>query len=163
MAKSAGSKSTGIFEEREKKVYVEPYSLKNKTFYTMAEGYLIMSPDSFNALQKQRSKNIEIFTIARASAALAAKRVCEFLPNLHQNILCESEYRIEPLEDSYTLRVCAILQSNLRLPELEALNAVTVGLLALYEQCRCLDTSMVLNGIRVLESAEHSVAAWIKE
>lgn len=163
MGKSVGTKAANIFEGGDKKLFTEPFSFKNKTFYTMAEGYLIMSPDPFNALQKQKSKTIEIFTIARASAALAAKRVCEFLPNLPQNILCESEYRIEPLEDSYTLRVCAILQSNIRLPELEALNAVTIGLLALYEQCRCLDTSMVLNGIRVLESAEHSIAAWIKE
>lgn len=156
-------KFTGIFDEGEKKLFTEPLSLKNKTFYTMAEGYLVMSPDSFNALQKQKNKTVVLFTVARASAALAAKRVCEFLPHLPQNILSECEYRIEPLPDSYALRVCAILQSNLRLPELEALNAVTVGLLALYEQCRDLDLSMVLNGIRILESTEQNVAAWIKE
>jgi cyclic pyranopterin phosphate synthase len=119
-----------------------------------AEGALVMAPATFEALRANRTPKGDPLVVAQIAGTMAAKRTSELIPLCHPLALSQVDVRLELDESLPGVRVTATTRVEGRTGvEMEALTAVSVALLTLYDMLKALDRGMVLEGIRVTGKA----------
>jgi cyclic pyranopterin phosphate synthase len=93
-----------------------------------------------------------VIAVARIAGIMAAKRTHELIPLCHPLALTKVAVEIEPDEDLPGLRVTGFAKLDGRTGvEMEALTAVSVACLTIYDMAKAVDRSMEITGIRLLE------------
>ena len=126
-----------------------------------AEGCIDMQPATFELIAAGRAKKGDVIAVARIAAIQGAKRTAELVPLCHPLPITRVAVDFE-LEPS-TSRVRCIAQVEtvgVTGVEMEALTAVQVGLLTVYDMCKAADRGMVMHGIRVLEKRGGKSGDW---
>ena len=128
---------------------------KAVTFRTAtAEGRIEMAQDTLNLIQDGQAKKGDVIATARIAGIMAAKRTHELIPLCHQLALSKVAVDFEELSDAVGLRVTgAVRVTGQTGVEMEALTAVSVACLTLYDMLKAADRSMVISGIRLLEKS----------
>ena len=116
-----------------------------------AEGVIRMAPAVLQLVLEGRAPKGDVLAVARVAAIQAAKRTWELVPLCHPIALTGLSVEIAPLADGHGLR----LQASARTVgptgvEMEALTAVQVGLLTLYDMLKSADPAMTIEGVRLL-------------
>ena len=117
-----------------------------------AAGYIRMQPPTLEMVASGTSKKGDVLGVARIAAIQAAKRTSDLIPLCHPIAL--SAVNVEFLLDHEGSRVeCrATVECTGRTGvEMEALTAVQVGLLTIYDMCKAVDRGMTMESIRVVE------------
>lgn len=117
-----------------------------------AEGHIAMLPATLQLIAGGSAKKGDVIGIARIAAIQAAKRTAELIPLCHPLPLTRvaAEFEIDATASRVTLRVTAETLGPTGV-EMEALTAVQVGLLTVYDMCKAVDRGMVIGGVRLLE------------
>jgi len=122
-----------------------------------AEGRVYMQPETLKMIVEGRHKKGDVFATCRIAGIMAAKRCAELIPLCHSlNLTCVS-LEIEPvLRENESDQAYVLLSSTCKLDaktgvEMEALTAVSVACLTLYDMCKAVDKNMEISGIRLLE------------
>ena len=118
----------------------------------VASGSIRMQPETLALVQSGTAKKGDVLGVARIAAIQAAKRAAELIPLCHPVPL--TSVAVEFAVDGPGARIeCrATVECTARTGvEMEALTAVQVGLLTIYDMCKAVDRGMVMGGIRVLE------------
>jgi cyclic pyranopterin phosphate synthase len=103
----------------------------------------------------------DVLAVARVAAIQAAKRTWELIPLCHPIALTGLEVRIEPSADGRGLRLEASARTTGATGvEMEALTAVQVGLLTLYDMVKSADPAMTIGPVRLLEKTGGRHGAW---
>jgi cyclic pyranopterin phosphate synthase len=129
--------------------------------HAVAEGFLSMQPEVLRLVLEGRAAKGDVLAVARVAAIQAAKRTWELIPLCHPIALTGLEVAIEPAADGSGLR----LEASARClgptgVEMEALTAVQVGLLTLYDMVKSADPAMTIGPVRLLRKEGGRSGSW---
>jgi len=123
----------------------------------VAEGYVVLLPATLRAIADQTVPKGEVFGTARIAGIMAAKRCGELIPLCHplpvESVEVHFDVReLEPAEDGpVRLGIKAIARiAGKTGVEMEALTAVSVAALTIYDMCKAIDKTMTIEGIRLV-------------
>lgn len=117
-----------------------------------AEGRVVMASETLDAILKGDAKKGDVIGTARLAGIMAAKRTHELIPLCHPLLLTGIKVDIVPEETAPGLRVKARVRvSGQTGVEMEALTAVSVACLTIYDMAKALDREMRIEGVRLLE------------
>jgi len=120
----------------------------------IAEGFVAMEPATLKLLESGESPKGDVLATARIAGIMAAKRTHELIPLCHPLSLSKVAIDLEPTREPPGVRVTAEVKSAGQTGvEMEALMAVSVACLTLYDMLKAVDRAMRIGGIRVLEKA----------
>ena len=117
-----------------------------------AEGRIVMRPETLALIRDGAAKKGDVIGIARIAGIMAAKRTHELIPLCHPLALTKVSVELD-LDDALPgIRVSATAKVNGQTGvEMEALTAVSVACLTLYDMTKAVDRSMKIEGIRLIE------------
>lgn len=129
-----------------------------------AAGSIRMRAETLARIQAGDSKKGDVIGIARIAAIQAAKRTGDLIPLCHPIALTRvaAEFRIDPENVAVHCEVTAECFGRTGV-EMEALSAVSVGLLTIYDMCKAIDRGMVIENIRLLEKQGGKSGHWQAE
>ena len=115
----------------------------------IAEGFVRCQPKTITALRAKKLPKGDVFTVAKVAAILAAKRVDALIPLCHSLPLDAVEVKF--LLKINMVRISAEARTTAKTGvEMEALTAVSVAALTIYDMCKAVDKTMVIEGIRLV-------------
>ena len=126
-----------------------------------AEGYLTMAPATLARVIEGTAPKGDVLAVARVAAIQGAKRTAELIPLCHPLPLAGVAVTIEPAADGSGLRLVASTRTTAPTGvEMEALTAVQVGLLTLYDMLKAVDPAMTIGPVRLLEKHGGRQGSW---
>lgn len=127
----------------------------------VAAGVIRMRPETLALIRSGTVKKGDVLGVARIAAIQAAKRTWELIPLCHPIALTSVEVHFDIDEAASLVECRAIAECHGRTGvEMEALTAVNVGLLTIYDMCKAVDRGMVLGDIRLLEKEGGKSGRW---
>ncbi len=115
----------------------------------IAEGSVRCLPATIAALRAKSLPKGDVFTVAKVAAILAAKRVDELIPLCHSLPLAAVQVNFF-LKKNF-VRITAEARTTAKTGvEMEALTAVSVAALTIYDMCKAVDKTMVIEGVRLV-------------
>jgi cyclic pyranopterin phosphate synthase len=118
----------------------------------IAEGFVAMEPATLDLITRGEAKKGDVLATARIAAIMAAKRTHELIPLCHPLALSKVTVDFEPSSDPAGIHVTALVKVTGQTGvEMEALTAVSVACLTIYDMLKAADKGMTLSGIRLLE------------
>jgi len=126
-----------------------------------ASGVIRMLPATFALIAEGRAAKGDVLGVARIAAIQGAKRTAELVPLCHPLPITRVAVEFELDAANSSLRCTAQVETFGRTGvEMEALTAVQVGLLTVYDMCKAADRGMVMDGIRVLDKRGGKSGDW---
>ena len=117
-----------------------------------AGGRITMRPDTLALVRAGSAKKGDVLGVARVAAIQAAKRTAELIPLAHPLPLTRVSVDYTLDDTAVTIEVTAETLDRTGV-EMEALTAVAVGLLTIYDMCKAADRGMRIEGVRLLEKS----------
>ena len=129
--------------------------------FARASGVISMSLNALDAVRKNAVEKGDVLTIARVAGVMAAKRTAELIPLCHPLMLTDVQV-IATLDDTIPgIRVESTVRTAGKTGvEMEAILAVSVTLVTVYDMCKSLDKSMVISDIGLSEKAGGRSGHW---
>jgi cyclic pyranopterin phosphate synthase len=126
-----------------------------------AQGHIRMAPATFALIKSGSAKKGDVLGIARIAAIQGAKRTSDLIPLCHPLALTRiaAEFTLDARRCSVTLEVTAETVGRTGV-EMEALTAVSAGLLTIYDMCKAADRGMIIEDIRLLEKQGGKSGHW---
>jgi len=117
-----------------------------------AAGRITMRPETLALVEAGTAAKGDVLGVARVAAIQAAKRTSELIPLAHPLALTRvaAEFEVDGREPSLSLTVTVETVGRTGV-EMEALTAVAVGLLTVYDMCKAVDRAMRIEAIRLVE------------
>ena len=122
--------------------------------YARASGVIHVGEEVLRALAGEQGelKKGDILGTARIAGIMAAKKTAELIPLCHTLLLTKVEVDFEVVKEESLIRCTSGVRLTGRTgAEMEALTAVSVALLTIYDMCKAVDKSMVMDAIRLEE------------
>ncbi len=117
-----------------------------------AEGFIGMTPETLALVEKGEAKKGDVIATARIAGIMAAKRTHELIPLCHPLSLTKVAMELEPCADPAGIRVSAEVKvAGPTGVEMEALTAVSVACLTIYDMLKAADKAMHIEGVRLIE------------
>ena len=118
-----------------------------------ASGLVRMQPTTLNAISQGSVAKGDVREVARLAGIMAAKRTADLIPLCHPLALESISIQFDPLGDD-ALRIEATVEITAKTGvEMEALTAVSVAALTVYDMCKSVDRAMTIEQIRLEEKA----------
>jgi cyclic pyranopterin phosphate synthase len=128
----------------------------------LAQGRIVMQPSTLALVEQGTAKKGDVLGIARIAAIQASKRTSELIPLCHPIALTrvQVDFEIDPPASAVqcTARVECTGQTGV---EMEALTAVQVALLTIYDMCKAVDRGMVITDVKLLEKHGGKSGSWV--
>ena len=121
-----------------------------------AEGRISLGEETLRLVKQGLMKKGDVLAVARIAGIQAAKKTVELIPLCHQIPLTLAEVDFEVQDDGIYIksRVSCTARTGV---EMEALTAVSVAALTIYDMCKAVDKQMCVSGIRLTEKTKGSV------
>jgi len=117
----------------------------------VARGTVTMQPVTLRMIQKGMVPKGDVLAAARLAGVMAAKRVPDLIPLCHSLLLSSAEVEFTPVEKAGRLDIESRVKVTGRTgAEMEALAAVTIAALTVYDMCKAVDKEMVIGSIRLI-------------
>jgi cyclic pyranopterin phosphate synthase len=118
----------------------------------VAKGRIDMQAQTLALIESGTAKKGDVLGIARLAGIMAAKKTSDLIPLCHPLALTRVALEFELLPAEQAVRCTATVETvGPTGVEVEALMAVQVALLTIYDMCKAVDRGMVINGVRVAE------------
>ena len=130
----------------------------------IAHGFISMQAETLELILQGGHKKGDVLGIARIAGIMAAKKTSDLIPLCHPIALTHID--IEFAEDLEHQQIRCIARTETRDQtgvEMEALTAVQVSLLTIYDMCKAVDRGMRLSGIELLEKSGGKSGLWKRE
>jgi cyclic pyranopterin phosphate synthase len=119
-----------------------------------ATGSIRMAPATLKLIQAGGAKKGDVLGVARIAAIQAAKRTSDLIPLCHPLDLTRVAAEFDADKRRSEIRLVVTVETTGRTGvEMEALAAVSVGLLTIYDMCKAVDRAMVIADIKLLEKS----------
>ena len=127
-----------------------------------ASGQIRMLPATLALIECGQAKKGDVLGVARIAAIQAAKRTAELIPLCHPLPITRVAIEFDIDRDASVIRCTAQVETMGRTGvEMEALTAVQIGLLTIYDMCKAAERGMVMGEIRVLEKHGGKLGDWV--
>lgn len=128
---------------------------------SVAEGFVSMRPETFEMINKGEHKKGDVFSVARIAGIQGAKQCANLIPLCHPLMLTKVAVEFEPIAQQNQIKVVATCKlSGQTGVEMEALTAVSVTCLTLFDMCKAVDPDMEISGIKVLSKSGGKTGKW---
>jgi len=118
----------------------------------IAEGFIAMQPETLTLVETGQTKKGDVMGAARIAGIMAAKRTHELIPLCHPLAMSKATVDFATSQNPPGIRVTAEVKvSGQTGVEMEALTAVSIACLTLYDMLKAADKSMIIEGVRLLE------------
>lgn len=127
----------------------------------VTEGFISLQSKTLALILQGGHKKGDVLGIARIAGIMASKRTADLIPLCHPIPLTHIEIALvpEPEKNRIRCKVIAKTQGQTGV-EMEALTATQIALLTIYDMCKAVDRSMVIDGIRLLEKSGGKSGEW---
>ena len=127
----------------------------------IAEGQISMQAETLTLIAEGKHKKGDVLGIARVAGIMAAKKTAELIPLCHPISLTHVEIKLE-IRESKNHVYCQVKTETIEQTgvEMEALTAVQVSLLTIYDMCKAVDRGMCISGVQLLEKSGGKSGAW---
>ena len=120
----------------------------------VATGTVRMKPETLALIQSGGVPKGDVIAVAQVAGVMAAKRTCELIPMCHPLLLTNVDVQIRPDEQESALQITATVRSMGKTGvEMEALTAVVVAALTVYDMCKAVERGMRIEGVRLLKKS----------
>lgn len=128
----------------------------------VAQGEIRMAPSTLDRIHQHTVAKGNVLATARIAGIQAAKRTGELIPLCHPLPLrlCEVDFEFPPSRDRILIRARAVTVAPTGV-EMEALTAVNVALLTIYDMCKAVDRGMRMYDIRLIEKLGGKSGHWV--
>lgn len=117
----------------------------------IAEGSIKVNQEVFRSIKEQTNKKGDVLAVARIAGIMAAKKTSDMIPLCHPLFITKVMIDFELDEENYMIKAIATTKVNGKTGvEMEALHAVSVTLLTIYDMCKAIDKSMEISDICLL-------------
>ncbi|MBA3252693.1 MAG: cyclic pyranopterin monophosphate synthase MoaC [Pseudomonadota bacterium] len=118
----------------------------------VAGGRITMQPATLQLISSGSAKKGDVLGVARIAAIQGAKRTPELIPLAHPLAITkiDIDFTVQPASSSIECRAQVETHGQTGV-EMEALTAVQIGLLTIYDMCKAVDRAMVIGEVRLLE------------
>jgi cyclic pyranopterin phosphate synthase len=117
-----------------------------------AEGFVAMAPATLELILAGKAPKGDVLATARIAGIMAAKRTDALIPLCHALLLSEVTVEFEPSRDPVGLKVTTSAKVDAKTGvEMEALVAVSIACLTIYDMCKAVDRAMSFSDIRLTE------------
>jgi len=116
-----------------------------------ASGRIVMLPETFKLIEQGNAKKGDVLGIARIAGIMAAKKTSDLIPLCHPLALTKVGVDFAPESDSAWLCSATVETLGVTGVEMEALCAVQVALLTIYDMCKAADKGMTITDVRLDE------------
>ncbi len=120
-----------------------------------ASGFITLSEQTLNLLQNNAMKKGEVQTVAEIAGIQAAKNTSALIPLCHPLQITKVEVKAS-IKDGGVEVVATVKCNGQTGVEMEALTAVSIGLLTIYDMCKAVDKTMVISNIELLKKTKES-------
>ncbi len=119
-----------------------------------ARGAVVMAPDTMRLIAEGDVKKGDVLSVARLAGIMGAKKTPELIPLCHPLTLnaIEVELTLDPDRNAVDIRATCRVEGRTGV-EMEALTAVAVAALTIYDMCKAVDRTMRLTDIRLVEKS----------
>ncbi len=118
-----------------------------------AEAYaeVKVSKEIFNAIKNNQVQKGDVFSIAKFAGIQSAKKTAELIPLCHNIFISKVDVELRLNSKSKTVEITSFAKTNAQTGiEMEALTAVSVAALTVYDMCKAIDKSMIISEIKLL-------------
>ena len=127
----------------------------------LAEGYIYMQPETLQRIVQGEHKKGDVLGVARVAGIMAAKKTSELIPLCHPLQLNNVDIQLTADErDSHVHCLVEVRTSGRTGVEMEALTAVQITLLTIYDMCKAMDRGMIMDKITLLEKSGGKSGDW---
>jgi len=127
----------------------------------IATGTIAMLPETYSMVEAGNHKKGDVLGIARIAGIQACKKTSDLIPLCHP--LALTHVNLEFQSNPKTSSITCIVRSETTGPtgvEMEALTAVQVALLTIYDMCKAIDRGMVIGDVKLLEKSGGKSGEW---
>lgn len=130
----------------------------------VAAGYIEMRPETLGLIMQGGHKKGDVLGIARIAGIMACKRAADLIPLCHPIPISHVEVMLES-QPEYNRVYCEAVVKTVGVTgvEMEALTAVQVALLTIYDMCKAVDRGMCIQSVRLLEKAGGKSGHWLRD
>lgn len=125
----------------------------------VVEGRITMSGEALAAIREGSAKKGDVLATARIAGIMAAKKTAELIPLCHPLMLSKVSVDFAFEDDGIRVTTLVRLTGQTGV-EMEAMTAVSVALLTIYDMAKALDKGMVISGIRLLSKSGGKSGDW---
>ncbi|MGI6712102.1 MAG: cyclic pyranopterin monophosphate synthase MoaC [Bacillota bacterium] len=120
----------------------------------VARGEVRMKPDTLALIKKGAMAKGDVLAVSQVAAVMGAKKTPELIPMCHPLLLTGIDVSFHINEGESKVEIEAVVKlAGKTGVEMEALNAVSVGLLTIYDMCKAVDKGMIISNIRLVSKS----------
>ena len=128
----------------------------------VASGIIKMLPATLKLIQQGDAKKGDVLGVARIAAIQASKKTADLIPLCHPIALTKVAITFEIDEKATKITCTACCETTGQTGvEMEALTAVNIGLLTIYDMCKAVDRGMVMSEIKLLDKQGGKSGDWV--
>lgn len=137
---------------------------KNQTHrVAVCEGQISMKSDTLDKILQGDHKKGDVLGIARIAGIMAAKKTSDLIPLCHPLALTHVDIDFKPDTGNNCIYAsCRVETRGQTGVEMEALTAIQVALLTIYDMCKAVDRGMVMGDIRLIEKKGGKSGHWVQ-
>lgn len=130
----------------------------------LARGRVRMRPETLRRIKEGTIAKGDVLAVAQVAGVMAAKRAWELIPMCHPLLLTGVELAFELDEEESAVRVAATVKTTGKTGvEMEALAAVSVAALTIYDMCKAIDRGMVIEEVRLARKSGGKSGEFVAE
>lgn len=127
----------------------------------IAEGSVSMHPETFALLERGEAKKGDVLSVARLAGIMGAKKCSDLIPLCHSLAITKVSVTFDTDEVTSTVAIRATVKTSGQTGvEMEALTAVSVTALTIYDMLKAVDRGMTISGIQLLEKSGGRSGLW---
>ena len=138
-------------------------SKKNTNRTAEAKGSIQLTPKIIQSILKDINKKGDVLTVAKIAGIQGSKKTSELIPLCHNILINSIEIDFKILEDAYSIECYVITKSTGATGlEMEALTALSISLLTIYDMCKGIDKGMEIKNISLIKKTGGKSGIWEK-
>jgi len=149
------------FDENGKAVMVDVGAKPDTRRIAVARGSIVMKPETLAMIAQGTAGKGDVLGVARVAAIQAAKKTSGLIPLCHPIGLTQVKVEFE-LDKAQSRVLCLVTTETVGKTgvEMEALTAVSVGLLTIYDMCKAVDRGMTIEGVGLVRKEGGKSGIW---
>lgn len=130
----------------------------------IAKGTIRMNPKTYQMIVEQTHKKGDVLSVAQIAGIMGAKKTSDLIPMCHPIFISGADIEFATDEATSSIHITAITKTVGKTGiEMEALTAVSTAALTIYDMCKAVDKSMVIENIRLVEKLGGKSGHFIRE
>ncbi len=143
---------------------VDVSAKEHTTRLARAGGKVLMAPETLALIKQGRIAKGDVLGVARVAGIMAAKKTSELVPMCHPLGITSADIYFETNDEENSVGIEAVVTTvGPTGVEMEALTAVTVAALTIYDMCKAVDRAMVVTEVRLDEKRGGKSGVYVRE